>query len=55
MELHNFLTGLSKSLGLFIMLGVFIGAIVYAYWPKNRSAFDRSARSIIDQDDRPWQ
>jgi cytochrome c oxidase cbb3-type subunit 4 len=49
------LVWLSESLGLFYLIALAIGVLVYAYWPSNRSRFDRAAGSILDEGDRPWR
>lgn len=47
---HDFFVGLSKSFGLFWMMAIFFGAVIYAYWPSNKSKFDKAAHSILDHD-----
>ncbi|MGJ8560499.1 MAG: cbb3-type cytochrome c oxidase subunit 3 [Litorimonas sp.] len=32
---------------------VFVAAIFYALWPKNKDRFDRAARMPLDADDEP--
>lgn len=55
MELsHQLVVAFSKSFGLFYLLAMTLGALVYALWPANRDRFDHSARSIIDDEDAPW-
>lgn len=54
MDLHNFLTGLSKSFGLFYFIAFSIGVLIYAYWPGNKKGFDQAARTVTEKDDRPW-
>jgi cytochrome c oxidase cbb3-type subunit IV len=29
--------------------------VVYAYWPSNKKAFDRAAKSVLHNEDRPWR
>jgi cytochrome c oxidase cbb3-type subunit 4 len=48
---HEFLVGLAKSLGLFILMAIFFGTVVYALWPSNQDKFDHAARNILDADD----
>jgi cytochrome c oxidase cbb3-type subunit 4 len=52
---HNTLVGFAKSWGLFYLIGMFIGVVIYAFWPANRKKFDDAKRSILGKDDRPWQ
>ncbi len=51
---HDTVTGFAKSFGLFYLIAMSIGVVVYAYWPANRKQFDHAANSIIsDDEDRP--
>ncbi|SOC42966.1 cytochrome c oxidase cbb3-type subunit 4 [Rhizobium subbaraonis] len=51
---HDTVTGFAKSFGLFYLIAMSIGVIIYAYWPANRKQFDHAAHSIIsDDEDRP--
>jgi len=50
---HNTLVGFAKSWGLFYLLALAIGVLIYALWPANRKRFDRAKKSIFDEDDRP--
>ncbi len=50
---HDTLVALSKSLGLFYLFALFLCALVYAYWPANKTRFDKAARSIITDEDKP--
>lgn len=47
---HDTLVAFAKSFGLFYMMAVFAGVVVYACWPSNQSKFDRAANSIFDED-----
>lgn len=48
---HEFLTTAAKSYGLFYMMTIFIGAVIYALWPSNQEKFDHAAKSILREDD----
>jgi cytochrome c oxidase cbb3-type subunit 4 len=51
---HETLTGFSKSFGLFYLIAMSIGVLVYAYWPSNKKPFDRAADAVIsDEEDKP--
>ena len=50
---HEFFVALSKSWGLFYLIGLTIAVLVYALWPRNRKKFDRAKKSIFDKTDRP--
>ena len=52
---HDFLVGLSKSFGLFYLIALSIGVLIYAYWPSNKTRFDHAARSILSDEDKPYQ
>lgn len=51
---HAAVVAFAKSWGLFYLLALFAGALVYALWPSNRKRFDAAKESILDEDDRPW-
>ena len=53
MSLHDILVGLSKSAGLFYLLALSIGVLVYTFWPSNRKRFDSAARAIVESEDKP--
>ena len=54
MELHNILVGMSKSLGLFYLIALSIGVVVYAYWPGNRKRFNSAAEQVVAEgEDKP--
>jgi cytochrome c oxidase cbb3-type subunit 4 len=50
---YETLVAFAKSWGLFYLIGLAVAVLVYAFWPSNRSRFDRAKRSILDRDDRP--
>jgi cytochrome c oxidase cbb3-type subunit IV len=52
---HDTLVGFAKSWGLFYLIAMFIGVVIYAFWPSNRKKFDDAKRNILGKDDRPWQ
>lgn len=52
--MHDTIVAFAKSWGLFYLIALAIGVIIYAYWPGNRAGFDRARNSILDKDDRPW-
>ncbi|WP_416797681.1 cbb3-type cytochrome c oxidase subunit 3 [Ciceribacter azotifigens] len=54
MELdHNSVVAFAKSWGLFYLVALALGILIYALWPGNRKRFDRAKKSILDKDDRP--
>ena len=50
---HQSLVAFAKSWGLFYLLALAVGVLIYALWPSNRARFDRAKKSILDKDDRP--
>lgn len=52
---HDTLVALAKSWGLFYLLALTVGVLIYTFWPSNRKKFDRAKKSIIDQDDTTWE
>jgi cytochrome c oxidase cbb3-type subunit 4 len=52
---HDFLVGFSKSFGLFYLIALSIGVLVYAYWPSNKERFDQAAHSILSDEDKPYE
>lgn len=49
---HEFALWLSKSVGLFYLLAMSVGVLVYIFWPSNKARFDAAARSVLDEEDR---
>ncbi len=49
---HEFALWLSKTVGLFYLLAMSVGVLVYVYWPANKDRFDAAARAILDEEDR---
>ncbi|TCU64000.1 cytochrome c oxidase cbb3-type subunit 4 [Bradyrhizobium sp. R2.2-H] len=52
---HDKLVWFSKSFGLFYLIALSIIILVYAYWPSNKKAFDRAAKSVLHNEDGPWR
>jgi Cbb3-type cytochrome oxidase, subunit 3 len=52
---HDTLVWFSKSFGLFYLIALAIIVLVYAYWPSNKEQFDRAAKSILRNEDKPWR
>jgi cytochrome c oxidase cbb3-type subunit 4 len=50
---HQTLVAFAKSWGLFYLIALAVGVLIYAFWPSNRKRFDRAKKSILDKDDRP--
>lgn len=53
---HETSVWFAKSFGLFYLVAMSIGVVVYAYWPSNRKPFDNAAQSILEPgEDQPWR
>jgi cytochrome c oxidase cbb3-type subunit IV len=52
---HDTLVAFAKSFGLFYLIALSIGAMIFAFWPSNKKRFDRAAKSILDDEDTPWR
>ncbi|MFA7604608.1 MAG: cbb3-type cytochrome c oxidase subunit 3 [Novosphingobium sp.] len=52
---HQALVGFAKSFGLFYLLAMAAVALIYACWPANKNRFDKAARDIIEDEDKPWR
>lgn len=52
---YDTLVAFAKSFGLLYLIALSIGIVIFAFWPSNKKRFDRAARSILDDEDRPWR
>lgn len=53
---HDTLVGFSKSFGLFYLIALSVGVLIYTFWPANRQKFSDAASQIIaDDEDQPWR
>ena len=50
---HDTLVYFSKSWGLFYLMGLSVAVVIYAFWPSKKETFDRAARQILDDEDKP--
>ncbi len=50
---HDVLVYFSKSWGLFYLIGLSVAVVIYAFWPSKRATFERAARQILDDEDKP--
>jgi cytochrome c oxidase cbb3-type subunit 4 len=50
---HDTLVWFSKSFGLFYLLAMAAGVLIYAYWPSNKRRFEEAAVAILENEDRP--
>jgi cytochrome c oxidase cbb3-type subunit 4 len=52
---HSTLVWLSKTFGLFYLIGLSLAVVLYTYWRPNKKRFDEAATSILTDEDRPWR
>ena len=52
---HNSVVAFSKSWGLFYLIALAVGVLVYTFWPSNRKRFSQAKNSILGGDDKPWK
>ncbi|ODS02912.1 nitrogen fixation protein FixQ [Methyloceanibacter marginalis] len=52
---HDTLVAFAKSWGLFYLIALSLGVLIYTFWPSNRKKFERAKKSIVEQDDKPWR
>ena len=52
---NEFVVWFSKSFGLFYLIALSIGVLVYAFWPSNKKRFDQAAHSILGDEDKPYR
>lgn len=50
---HDTTVWFSKSFGLFYLIALSIGVLIYVYWPSNKKRFKKAADSILDDKDKP--
>ena len=53
--MHDTLVLFAKSFGLFYLIALSVGVLVYVYWPSNRRKFDHAAQAILQGEDKPWR
>jgi cytochrome c oxidase cbb3-type subunit 4 len=52
---HGAVVAFAKSFGLFYLVAMSMGVVIYACWPSNRQRFDKAAESILHDEDKPWR
>jgi cytochrome c oxidase cbb3-type subunit 4 len=50
---HDTLVWLAKAIGLFYLIAMSLGILVYVYWPSNKRKFDHAAEAILSSEDKP--
>jgi cytochrome c oxidase cbb3-type subunit 4 len=47
---HNLMLGFAKSWGLFYLIALALGVVVYTFWPGNKKRFEQAARLPLEKD-----
>jgi cytochrome c oxidase cbb3-type subunit 4 len=47
---YDTLAGFAKSWGLFYLIAIGIGVLIYTFRPSNKPAFDKAKNDILDDD-----
>ena len=50
---HATAVAFSKSWGLFYLIALSIGVLIYTFRPSNKKRFDRAKKTVLDKEDRP--
>ena len=50
---HESLTYFAKSWGLFYLIALSVGVLIYALRPSKKKTFERAANQILDDEDKP--
>jgi len=51
--MYDVLASFAQTWGLLLFVAFFIGAAIYAFWPKNKDKFEEAARVPLEDHDRP--
>lgn len=51
---HNVMLGFAKSWGLFYLIALALGVVVYTFWPGNKKRFEHAKTSIMNDESGPW-
>ena len=51
--MYESLASFAQTWGLLLFIALFLGAVVYALWPKNQAKFDDAARIPLEENSRP--
>ena len=50
---HDLVVGFSKSWGLFYLLALAVGVVIYTFLPSNKPKFDAAKHAILREEDKP--
>jgi cytochrome c oxidase cbb3-type subunit IV len=48
---HHYATVLSQIVALILFVALFIGVIIYVFWPGNKKKFDEAAKLPLEDED----
>lgn len=51
---HQSVVAFAKSWGLFYLIALAVGVLIYTFWPSNKKRFEAAKKSVLDKDDKPW-
>jgi len=52
---HDTLVFFAKTVGLFYLIALSIGVMIYVFWPSNGTRFKKAAESILNDEAGPWR
>ncbi|WP_417317009.1 cbb3-type cytochrome c oxidase subunit 3 [Emcibacter sp.] len=47
---HHEVSAFAQTWGLVLLLVLFVGAVAYALWPKNRDKFEKASHAPLDEE-----
>ena len=50
LTVHNIASDLVTSVWTPVFVGIFIAIVIYAFWPRNKAAFDEAARMPLREE-----
>ncbi|MFX5747337.1 cbb3-type cytochrome c oxidase subunit 3, partial [Acinetobacter baumannii] len=50
MSTYSFLAIFAQTAGLLYFVGIFLGVVLYAFWPRNKTRFDAAAHIPLRED-----
>lgn len=48
---YSIMSQLAQQAGSVYFVLIFLGACVYAFWPRNKAGFDKAARAPLEDED----
>ncbi len=47
---YDTVVAFAKSWGLFYLIAIAVGVLIYTFWPSNKKRFDKAKTDILDDD-----